>query len=93
MKTRHTFFRISKLALAVITGGCALSILIFQVVASVDGCGLFYNLAWSALRILRPAILAVWPSVPTYLCGDSMFLQHLLQIVASSWPLACITAG
>lgn len=93
MKSRNTFFRISKLVLAVTIGGCALSMLSCQAFTSVERCDLFYNLAWSALRILRPAILAVWQSVPTYLCGDSMLLQHLLQIVASLWPPACITAG
>jgi len=93
MKTRHTFFRISKLTLAAIIGGCALSILTCQVVASVEGCGLFYNLAWSAFQILRPAILAVWQSVPMYICGDSTSLQRLMQVVASIWPPACITVG
>ena len=92
MKARYTFSRICKATLAVIAAGFALTTLSWEVDVPVEGCRVFHNLAWSAFQILRPAILAVWQSVPTYICGDSTSLQHLLQIVASIWPLACIRA-
>lgn len=93
MKTRHTISRIYKLTLAAIIAGFALATLFFVVNVPVEGCRLFYNLAWPVFRILRPAVVAVWQSVPTYLCGDSTLLGHLLQIVASIWPLSGIFAG
>ena len=61
--------------------------------AAAQGCNLLDKTAWVALEVLRPVILAAWQSVPACLCGDSRFLQHLLQIVASIWPLLCVIAG
>jgi hypothetical protein len=93
MKTRYTFSRICKVTLAVIVAGFALATLSCEGDVPAEGCRLFYNLAWSSFQILRPAILAVWQSVPRYICCDPTSLQHLLQIVASIWPLAGIMAG
>ena len=93
MKIRHTISRICELTLAVIIAGVALATFSWEIGVPVEGCRLFYNLAWPALRILRPAIVAVWQSLTTYLCGDSTLLGHLLQIVASIWPLSGIIAG
>jgi hypothetical protein len=56
-------------------------------------CFLFHNLAWVALEVVRPAISAAWQSAPAHLCERSTLLQHLLQIVASNWPLLGVIAG
>ena len=93
MKTRHTISRICKLTLAGIIAGFALATLFCVIDVPAEGCRLFYNLAWPVFGILRPAIVAVWQSVLTYLCGDSALFGHLLQIVASIWPLSGIIAS
>ena len=56
-------------------------------------CLLFHNLAWVALEVVRPAASAAWQSAPAHLCERSTLLQHLLQIVASNWPLLGVIAG
>jgi hypothetical protein len=56
-------------------------------------CHLLDKTAWAATEVLRSAILAGWPSVLAYLCEDSRFMQHLLQILASLWPLVGVLAG
>jgi len=61
--------------------------------AAAEGCSLVDRAAWVALDVLRPAILANWRAISTYLCEDSRVLQHLLQIVGSIWQLLCIVAG
>lgn len=93
MGARHTFSRIYKLALAVMIAGFALAILRCQVDTTTEGWGLFYNLAWAALEVLRPALLAVWHHLPTCFCDDSTYLQRLPQVVSSIWPLTGIMAG
>ena len=61
--------------------------------APAQGCNLLDKTAWVALEVLRPVILAGWQAVSAYLCEDSSFLQPLLQIVASIWPLLCVIAA
>ncbi len=56
-------------------------------------CLLFHNLGWVALEVVRPAASAAWQSAPAHLCERSTLLQHLLQIVASNWPLLGVIAG
>ena len=56
-------------------------------------CLLFHNLAWVALEVVRPAVSAFWQSAPAHLCERSTLLHHLLEIVASNWPLLWVTAG
>jgi hypothetical protein len=59
-----------------------------------QGCNLFGKTAWVALALLRSVILlADWQAVSAYLWEDSKLLQHLLQIMASIWPLLCFRAG
>jgi len=55
-------------------------------------CHLVHNTAWLAFKLLRPALSAVWQSVPAHLCEGSSFL-HLLQIVASIWQPLCVLVG
>jgi len=56
-------------------------------------CFLFHSLAWVALEVVRPAVSAVWHSAPAHLCERSILLHHLLEIVASDWPLLWVTAA
>jgi hypothetical protein len=56
-------------------------------------CFLFHSLAWVALEVVRPAVSAVWQSAPAHFCERSTLLHHLLEIVASNWPLLRVTAG
>ena len=60
---------------------------------AVQECFLFHNLAWVALEVVRPAVSAVWQSAPAHLCERSTLLHHLLEIVASNWPLLWTTTG
>jgi hypothetical protein len=62
--------------------------------AAALGCNLLGKTAWVALALLRSVILlADWQAVSAYLWEDSRLLQHLLQIMASIWPLLCFMAG
>jgi hypothetical protein len=56
-------------------------------------CFLFHNVAWVALEVVRPAVSAVCQSALAHFCERSSLLHHLLQIVASDWPLLWVTAG
>jgi hypothetical protein len=70
-----------------------LATLSYKLDGAGQGCSLVDRTAWVALDVLRPAILACWRAISTYLCEDSTVLQHLLQMVASIWQLLCIVAG
>ncbi|HEV1995525.1 MAG TPA: hypothetical protein VGR03_14435 [Candidatus Acidoferrum sp.] len=62
--------------------------------STAKGCNLLVKTAWMALEVLRPVImLADWQAALASLCEDSGFLQHLLQIGESIWPLLCAMAG
>ena len=60
---------------------------------AVQECFLFHNVAWVALEAVQPAVSAAWQSAPAHLCERSTLLQHLLQILASDWPLLGVIAG
>jgi hypothetical protein len=89
MKGQYKYFRNSKPIVEVAIVGFVLATL--DVLA--QGCSLFDRAAWVALEVLRPVILVAWQSAPACLCGDSRFLQYVLQIAASIWPLLCAIAG
>jgi hypothetical protein len=62
--------------------------------AAALGCNLLGKAARVALALLRSVILlADWQAVSACLWEDSRLLQHLLQIMASIWPLLCFMAG
>ena len=62
--------------------------------ATAQECNLLDKTVWVALEVLRTVImLADWQALSAYLCEDSRFVQHLLQIGASIWPLLCVMAG
>ena len=61
--------------------------------AAALACQLLDKTAWAATEIVRSAILAGWPCVLVYLFEDTRFMQHLLQIGASIWPLLRVIAG
>ncbi len=56
-------------------------------------CQLLDKTAWLATEAVRSALLAGWPCVLANLFEDSRVLQHLLQIMASVWPLLRVIAG
>lgn len=90
----HTLFRNRKpIAKAAIAGFVFATLFCTLHGVAAEGCHLFHNMAWVALEVLRPDISAAWQSVPAHLCEGSNLLQHLLQIVASNWPLLCVAAG
>ena len=61
--------------------------------AAALACQLLDKTAWAVTEVVSSAILAGWPSVLSYLFEDSRVLQHLLQIMASVWPLLRVIAG
>jgi len=94
MTGQYTFSRNCKAIVGVAIAGFVLATLFCKLdAATAQGCNLFDKTAWVAIEVLRPVILSGWQSVPACLCGDSRLLEHLLQIVASIWPLLCVIAG
>ena len=89
MKDQYKYFRKSKPIVEVAIIGFVLAT--FDVLA--QGCSLFNKAAWVALEVLRPVLLVAWQSAPGCLCEDSKFLQYVLQIGASIWPLLSVIAG
>jgi hypothetical protein len=62
--------------------------------AAAAGCGLPGKPVWVVFKVLRPAILlADWQAVSACLCEKATLLMHLLQIVASIWPLLRVLYG
>ncbi len=61
--------------------------------AAALGCILLDKMAWVATEVVRSVILAGWPCVLAHLCEDSRVMQHLLQLLASIWPLLCAIAN
>ncbi|PYU10490.1 MAG: hypothetical protein DMG29_17400 [Acidobacteria bacterium] len=87
MTEPNKYFRNCNLIVEIAAVGFALATLSYKLDgAAAQGCNLLDKTAWVALDVLRPVILGGWQAVPAYLCEDSSFLQHLLQIVASIWP-------
>jgi len=93
MKGQYKYFRNSKPIVEVAIAGLMLATMFYNLDAAAQRCSLLDKAAWVALEMFRPVILAAWQSVPACLCEDSRFLQHVLQIVASIWPLLCVMAG
>jgi hypothetical protein len=95
MTESNKYFRNCNLIVEVAAVGFALATLSYKLDgAAAQGCILLDKTAWVALEALRLVILlADWQAVSAYLCEDSGFLQHWLQIGASIWPLLCVIAG
>ena len=93
MKGQHKYFRIGRPIAGVAILVFVLATLPCKLDVSTQGCNLLNKAAWAALGFLRPVILAASQSVPDCLCHDSRFLQHVLQIVVSVWPLLCLIAS
>jgi hypothetical protein len=95
MTGQYTFSRNCKAIVGVAIAGFVLATLFCKLdAATAQGCNFFDKIAWVALEVLRPVIpLADCQAVSAYLCQDSRFLQHLLQIVASIGPLLCVMSG
>jgi hypothetical protein len=93
MAWQFTYSRTCKPIVGVGRGGLALATFCKAGEAAVPACGLLVDTAWAALALLRSVIVvANWHAVATYLSEDSRLLQHLLQAVASAWPLLCVAA-
>lgn len=93
MKGQYKYLRNSKPIVEAAIVGLMLATMFYNLDAAAQRCSLLDKAAWVALEMFRPVILAAWQSVPACLCEDSRFLQHVLQIVASIWPLLCVMAG
>ena len=95
MKAQYIYSRNGKTMVGVAIVGFVLAALFCKLDgAAAQRCNLLDKTAWAALEVLRSVILlADWQAVLAYLCADSRFLQHLLQIVASIWPLLGVIAG
>jgi hypothetical protein len=65
----------------------------YELHGMAEGCSFLEKASWIALELLRPMILAAWQSISAYLCGDSGFVRHAPQIVASIQPLLCVVGG
>jgi hypothetical protein len=89
----YTDSRNCKPIIDVAIAGPVLATLSYKLDMTAQGCSLLGKAAWAALDVLRPLILAAWQSLPAFPCEDSSFLRHVLQIVASIWPLLCVLAG
>jgi hypothetical protein len=91
MKTRNSYSKDLRLIVLVAMLGIGLAALFFQLDReAAQGCSLLQGTALIAFDILRSLVLSVvrcW--VPSYL-SDSWCLQHLLQIVATIWPVWCV---
>ena len=95
MTGQYTNSRNSKPIVGVAIAGLVLAALFCKLDgAAAQGRNLLDKTAWVALEALRLVILlADWQALLAYLCKGSRFLQHLLQIGASIWPLLCVVAG
>ena len=89
-KQSRNWKRIARTGIAaVVLGGLFCSIC----GAAELGCSVHYETAWVAVEVLRHVVQACWQLAPAYLYEDSRCYQHLLQIVASVWPMLCVIAG
>lgn len=62
--------------------------------AAAQGCHFLCQTLWAFLQVLRLAImLAKWHAMGAYLCENSRFVQHLLQVGASVWPWLSAIVG
>jgi hypothetical protein len=61
--------------------------------AVAPGCDLLGKTAWAFALLRSVILLSDFQAVSAYLWEDARLLQHLLQIVASIWPLLCFLAG
>jgi hypothetical protein len=57
-----------------------------------QSCSLFHAFGWAAFELARPVISAVLQTASAQLCGGSAASQHVLQMVASDWPLLSVLA-
>ena len=93
MKRQYTYSWNCQLVVGVALVGFAFATLFCKLDETARGCYLLDETARTAFKVLSPVILAGWPSARWYVFEDSKFLQQLLQIGASVWPLICLLAG
>lgn len=94
MKGQDKNARNWKQIMAATIAGVGLAVLLGSLNAAPErGCNVHYEIAWVAAEVLRHVVQACWQLVPVYLYENSGCYEHLLQIMASVWPLLCVIAG
>jgi len=94
MKAQDKYSRNWKRIAGTGIAGLALAILLCNFDGAAErGCSARFETAGVAVEVLRDVVLACWQLVPSYLYENSGCYEHLLQIVASIWPLLCVIAG
>ncbi len=94
MKAQDKYSRNWKRIAGTGIAGLALAILLCNFDGAGErGCSARFETAGVAVEVLRDVVLACWQLVPSYLYENSGCYEHLLQIVASVWPLLCVIAG
>ena len=95
MTGQHTKSQNSKTIIGVVIAGLVFATLFCKLDGSASqGCHLLCQTVWAALEVLRLFVtLARWHALAAYLYDNSRFVQHLLQIGASVWPLLGTLAG
>ncbi len=94
MKAQDKYSRNWKRIAGTGIAGLALAILLCNFDGAAErGCSARFETAGVAVEVLHHVVLAYWQLVPAYLYENSGSYEHLLQIVASIWPLLCVIAG
>ncbi len=93
MKAQDKYSRNWKRIAGTGIAGLALAILLCNLDGAAGrGCSARFETAGVAVEVLRHVVLACWQLVSAYLYDNSGCYEHLLQIVASIWPLLCVMA-
>lgn len=87
------FWNCKRIAVTAIAGFALASLFCGTCGAVEQGCALNYEVSWVAAEVLRHVVQACWQLVPAYLYENSGCYEHLLQIMASVWPLLCVIAS
>ena len=85
MNTPNTTTR-SRNLFQLAVAGSLLAALSCTLYLMTQSCGFVHAFGWVAFELARPVISAVLQFASAHLCGPSVS-QHVLQMVASDWPL------
>jgi hypothetical protein len=95
MTNQHTKSQNGKVFVGVVIAGLVFVTLFCKLDgAAADSCPLLGRAVWAASEVFRLVLtLAKWDPLAPYLYENSRFVQHLLQIGASIWPLVSAITG
>jgi apolipoprotein N-acyltransferase len=95
MTSQHTKSQNGRLFVGVAITGLVFAALFCKLNgAPAHSCQLLGRAVWAASEVLRLVLtLAKWHPLAAYLYENSPFVQNLLQIGASIWPLVSVIAG